>query len=271
MFQSCWSSFFCKENNRIFKLSLVLFSERRTSDREVFDRIISVVDDDDSDHSDIGELNDSDAATTESADHKDRAITPVKDRLHDTKADEESDKPDSDDKDSKHDTKTAPAINNNNNNNNNTIKTGSDSNPTQPTPRPKIWSVMDVLGNKDIASTTKSSTQTSAPASVCSRPTNGPAFLNAHQATPNFRPGQYPMGFNGYPFSFCHTTLSYPYTLNAGTAAKTELSMSHVAAIRASEQAFKDGLVEKAARMQTGLFSPARELDGMRVRSKIVL
>ena len=241
-----------------------MFLERRTSDREAFDRIISVVDDDDSDHSDIGELNDSDNTTNDTSDPKDRARTPIKDRLQDEKADSDTDKPDNEDKDFKHDTKTTT--------NNNSIKTGSDNSSNQQTPpKPKIWSVMDVLGNKENSSSTKTSTHTSLPVNISSRHPNGPAFLNAHPSTPNFRPGQYPLGFNGYPFSFSHATLSYPYSLSAATAAKSELSMSHVAAIRASEQAFKDGLVEKAARMQSGLFSPARELDGMRVRSKIVL
>lgn len=186
----------------------------------------------------------------------------MKERLQEQKSDNESEKADDEDKSYKNDTKP---INNN-------IKSGSDSNSNQQTTRPKIWSVMDVLGNKENnTSSSKTPTQNSPPASICSRQTNGPAFLNAHQASPNFRPGQYPVGFNAYPFSFSHTTLSYPYTLSASSAAKSELNMSHVAAIRASEQAFKEGLVEKAARMQTGLFSPARELDGMRVRSKIVL
>lgn len=237
------------------------FSDRRGSDREAFDRIISVVDDDDDDdHSDIGELNDSDHTNTDTSDNKDRSSTPVKDRLQDHKSDSDSEKADDDERDLKSDVKTT--------NNNN--KPGNENNFQQQTPRPKIWSVMDVLSSKDNSSSTKSSNNNSAPATICSRP-NGPAFLNAHPATPNFRPGQYPLGFNGYPFSFSHTTLSYPYTLSAATAAKSELTMSHVAAIRASEQAFKEGLVEKAARMQNGLFSPARELDGMRVRSKIVL
>ena len=71
-----------------------MFLERRTSDREAFDRIISVVDDDDSDHSDIGELNDSDNTTNDTSDPKDRARTPIKDRLQDEKADSDTDKPD---------------------------------------------------------------------------------------------------------------------------------------------------------------------------------
>ena len=136
--------------------------------------------------------------------------------------------------------------------------------------RPKIWSVLDVLGSKDSSSGSSSSTQTS-PAVVCSRQTNGPSYLNVHQMNQNFRNGQFPVGYNGYPFSLSHTTLSYPYTLSASTASKAELSMKHAAAVRATEQAFKEGLVEKAARMQERIFSPARDLDGLRVGGKMVL
>ncbi|WAR12232.1 ARA-like protein [Mya arenaria] len=235
-----------------------------TSDREAFERIISVDDDDDESHDGIDDL---ELTNPKSLDLS-SARSP--DRLHDDKSDDEratarSRNSDGDDEDDE------GKDNKSKNSNNNNFKSDSTHSSSEQPTRPKIWSVMDVLGNTENSSASKSSSpQNSPPAVVCSRQTSAPAFLNAHTSHP-FRPGQYPVGLNGYPFSFSHTTLSYPYSLSASTAAKSEMSMSHLAAIRASEQAFKEGLVEKAARMQTGLFSPARELDGLRVRSKVML
>lgn len=226
----------------------------------MFDRIISVDDDDDSDQSDdgdIGEINN----INEKIENRDSVAL----RLQDPKSNDD----DSNEK------KTGSKDNNTpGDGDEKSVKRANDSNgESSQTTRPKIWSVMDVLGNKENTSSkdSQNSPQSSPPAVVCSRQANGPAFLNAHQTNQALRAGQFPVGFSGYPFSFSHTTLSYPYTLSASTAAKAELNMKHVAALRASEQAFKEGLVEKAARMQTGIFSPARELDGMRVNGKVML
>jgi hypothetical protein len=230
----------------------------------VFDRIISVDDDDEdsdqSDAGDIGELSHRRDSLHDKHEHRENVAL----RLQDPKANTDAEK----DTGSKDSNKTVSSEVKNSLKRAND-STGDSSHP----PRPKIWSVMDVLGNKENTSSkdSQNSPQSSPPAVVCSRQANGPAFLNAHPSSQTFRGGQLPLGFNGYPFSFSHTTLSYPYTLSASTAAKAELNMKHVAAIRASEQAFKEGLVEKAARMQSGIFSPARELDGMRVSGKVML
>jgi len=259
------------------------FSERRsTSEREVFDRIISVDDDDeDDDISDAPDVDDHDSLHEKSLDLSTSRLdrSPERLPLHTDRTSEQGEatrsKSDEDDDDSDVDTDSDKSQSKSKNNNNNTAKCDSNSvsaSVPQNT-RPKIWSVMDVLGNKDSSTNSRkssSSPQSSPPAVICSRQTSGPAFLNAHHAQA-FRAGTYPLGLNGYPFSFSHTTLSYPYALSGSTSAKSDLTMSHVAAIRASEQAFKEGLVEKAARMQSGLFSPARELDGLRVRNKIVM
>ncbi|KAH3855218.1 homeobox protein caupolican-like [Dreissena polymorpha] len=235
---------------------------RHSSDREVFERIISVDDDDDSDRSELGDGDDLDR-TSEKLLNLSRDSE--SERLHDYKNSNERDG-----LVSKSPRETNVEAVDENAINNNVNKEKNDAVANGPT-RPKIWSVMDVLGNKDSSSSTKSSTpQNSSPAIVCSRQINGPAFLNAHHNSQNFRVGQYPMGLNGYPFSFSHATLSYPYTLTTATAA-AKSDLSHMAALRADAQAFKEGLVEKATRLQPGIFSPARELDGLRVRSKIVL
>lgn len=232
---------------------------RSVSDREVFDRIISVDEDDDSDISDVGDIDDIPNSSRDGINEKPDDTEDVTVRLQEQK----DDKKEIEGKE----TGTKDTGNSGNSVNTNS-KRASDSNIESQAPRPKIWSVMDVLANKDNSNSKCSPTanQSSPPAVVCSRP----AFLNAHPTNQAFRGTQFPMGFNGYPFSFSHTTLSYPYTLTASSAAKAELSMKHVAAIRASEQAFKEGLAEKA-RMQNGLFSPARELDGMRVSGKVML
>lgn len=228
----------------------------------MFERIISVDDDDDSDRSELGDGDDLDRASEKLLN---LSRDSESERLHDSKINNETDGLVS--KSPRETTGEAVdenAINNNvNKEKNDTVANGPS--------RPKIWSVMDVLGNKDSPSSSKSSApQNSPPAIVCSRQTNGPAFLNAHHNSQSFRMGQYPIGLNGYPFSFSHTTLSYPYSLTTATAA-AKSDLSHMAALRADAQAFKEGLVEKAARLQPGIFSPARELDGLRVRSKIVL
>ncbi|XP_045193325.2 iroquois-class homeodomain protein IRX-6-like [Mercenaria mercenaria] len=239
-------------------------SSRSVSDREVFDRIISVDDDDDdSVQSDVGDISEISPRRDNNLNDKTENRDNVALRLQDPKGDADTEK-----ETGSKDTDAADASEDKN------LKRANDTNgESSHTPRPKIWSVMDVLGNKENASSkdSQNSPQSSPPAVVCSRQTNGPAFLNAHPTNQTFRGGQFPVGFSGYPFSFSHTTLSYPYTLSASTAAKAELNMKHVAAIRASEQAFKEGLVEKAARIQTGIFSPARELDGMRVSGKVML
>lgn len=237
---------------------------RSVSDREVFDRIISVDDDDDSDQSDAGDISGDISGEINNLNEKLENREKVALRLQDPKSNTEDS---SEKKTGSKDTHTVEESEVK------SLKRANDSSgESSQTTRPKIWSVMDVLGNKEnTSSKERTSPQSSPPAVVCSRQANGPAFLNAHQTNQTFRGGQFPVGFNGYPFSFSHTTLSYPYTLSASTAAKAELSMKHVAAIRASEQAFKEGLVEKAARMQTGIFSPARELDGMRVSGKVML
>lgn len=243
---------------------IIIFSDasRSVSDREVFDRIISVDDDDDeSDQSDVGDLGEISPRRDNNISSKIDSRENVTMRLQES----------TDDGNGSDATETGSnKTNTKNDGHDNNSKLATDSTGESQTPRPKIWSVMDVIGNKENTGS-KGSPQSSPPAVVCSRQANGPAFLNAHPTNQSFRGAQFPVGFNGYPFSFSHTTLSYPYTLSASTAAKAELNMKHVAAIRASEQAFKEGLVEKAARMQTGIFSPARELDGMRVSGKVIL
>lgn len=245
-------------------------TRRINPDRETFDRIISVdedeEDDDDnqSDQSDIGDTEINESVI-------DRKYNSVGDRntasmrLHDAvTGGDNATKSVSEDSTRENETKSLKMTNNS--------KNARDSNAKPQMARPKIWSVLDVLANKDTSNfkTSPQSSQNTA-AVVCSRQTHGPAFLNAHQANQNFRSTQFPMGFNGYPFSFSHTTLSYPYTLSAATGAKSEMSTKHATALNVGEQSFKEGLVEKVARMQGGIFSPARELDGLRVGGKIVL
>lgn len=232
---------------------------REVSEREVFDRIISVDEDDDSDISDVGEVDEIQTHRTNGVDEKSSEREDANERLTEHK---DSLKESNDKETGTSETDKSADVSHS------SSKRPSDSSLESQAPRPKIWSVMDVLGNKDSSNSKSSPTpnQSSPPAVVCSRP----AFLNAHPTSQGFRASQFPVGFNGYPFSFSHTTLSYPYTLTASTAAKAELSMKHVAAIRASEQAFKESLAEKA-RLQSGLFSPARELDGMRVSGKVML
>ncbi|KAK3579018.1 hypothetical protein CHS0354_034817 [Potamilus streckersoni] len=155
------------------------------------------------------------------------------------------------------------------------FKTGSSESSTNSnTPRPKIWSVTDFLGNsKNESSNSKSANSA---AVVCSRQkqdsfstfSTSAAFIGYQSASQSLRSGQFSAAL-GYPLSLSHTTLSYPYSLPSSTSGKSGLGFHH-AAFRMPE---KDNLIDKHthARLQNGLFSPARELDGLRVGSKVVM
>lgn len=262
-------------------IHLITDGNRSHHERDRLDRIISV-DDDESDQSDLGDLDDlehcKDDLINRGGEDKENADNRLE-RL-DSRCNIAIMGQTSDERENGLDVKSQGLCDSNESNSNNSGKSlnstniSNSSNNSEGGPqvnRPKIWSVIDVLGkDKDKDNSTHSgspSAQTSPPAVVCSRQTNGPSFLNIHQTNQHFRSGQFPVGYGGYPLSLSHTTLSYPYTLSASTAAKADINMkqAHAAALRATEQAFKEGLTDKAVRMQGRIFSPARELDVLRV------
>ena len=142
-------------------------------------------------------------------------------------------------------------------------------------PRPKIWSITNFLGSSKDGCSSQSSKSSDTPAIVCSRQTNKLPYLNYSQSSdglrlPNGHP-QFAVGLQGIPLSLNQTTLSYPYTLSSATTNKADTNMQHHATIRATEQAIKEEILKKAVRMQNGIFSPARQLDDIRVGKKMVL
>lgn len=143
-------------------------------------------------------------------------------------------------------------------------------------PRPKIWSITDFLGNSKEGRSSQTSKSPDTPAIVCSRQTNKLSYLNFSQSSEGIRVpnghAQFSVGLPGLPLSLNQTTLSYPYTLSSATQNKSDSNMQHTpSSLRATEQALKEELFKKAARMQNGIFSPARQLDDIRVGKKMVL
>ncbi|XP_067651547.1 homeobox protein araucan-like [Haliotis asinina] len=123
-----------------------------------------------------------------------------------------------------------------------------------PTPRPKIWSISEVLQS----TTSSSATNTSRPATISTQARPNSGYLYLPTSSPSWAAGRYP-GVAHHPLSLAHTTLSYPYSLSTHTAAKPSLA-SAAAQVRSLE-ALREG--EKALR-PNGLFSPARDIDGIR-------
>ena len=214
------------------------------------EKIISV-DDDESDHSDIGEISEPDADDQDSAKY----------RL--------CEKPDTN-------------SNVNSNTDGESKKTSGTQEAESPSvsesesqPRPKIWSISNFLGNSKGECSSQSSKSPDTPAIVCSRQTNKLAYLNFSQSGEGLRVpnghAQFAFGLQGLPLSLNQTTLSYPYTLSSSAGGKSDSSLQHTAALRSSEQAFKEELMKKAARLQNGIFSPARQIDDIRVGKKMIL
>ena len=220
------------------------------------EKIISV-DDDESEHSDIGEMSEPDADDQDIA--KYRLCEKTDSNLNsDLAGERKNSNPEtvktSDIQESKTQTQSV---------------SGSESQP-----RPKIWSITDFLGNSKGECSSQSSKSSDTPAIVCSRQTNKLAYLNFSQSSEGLRVpnghAQFSLGLQGLPLSLNQTTLSYPYTLSSSSGNKSDSSLHHAAALR-SEQAFKEELVKKAARIQNGIFSPARQIDDIRVGKKMIL
>ena len=247
-------------NNLLKCISCI--ADTNQSNKDVLDRIISV--DDDEDDSDNAELADLDSHSETSITESSKPISQLNNNGSDNQhflvngaASDSGTTPDSD---------KSPKMSTENERSNNSGSEGQNN-------RPKIWSVTDFLVHKDSdSSDSSSSSTTTTPAIVCSRQPSSAQLLNFHQTNQSMRNGHFPVGFRGYPLSLTHSTLSYPYSLSTSTDTKSDLNLkhAHAAALRA-EQAFKEGLVQRSAKLQNGLFSPARELDGLRVGGKIVL
>ena len=219
------------------------------------EKIISV-DDDESDHSDIGETSEPDVDDQDSAKY----------RL--------CEKPDSN--------SNVNSTGERRNSDGESIKTSGTQEAESPSvsesesqPRPKIWSISNFLGNSKGECSSQSSKSPDTPAIVCSRQTNKLAYLNFSQSGEGLRVpnghAQFAFGLQGLPLSLNQTTLSYPYTLSSSAGHKSDSSLQHTAALRSSEQAFKEELMKKAARLQNGIFSPARQIDDIRVGKKMIL
>ncbi|XP_041375865.1 homeobox protein caupolican-like isoform X2 [Gigantopelta aegis] len=127
--------------------------------------------------------------------------------------------------------------------------------------RPKIWSISEVLQSSSSSSGGSGSTSSasaSRPASISSQarpvPSSGYFFLPASSSS--WVAGRYTG--NSYPLSLSQTTLSYPYSLSTHTASKPGLGASHVRGL----ESLRDG--EKGLGQNSMLFSPARDIDGLR-------
>lgn len=217
------------------------------------EKIISV-DEDESEHSDIGDI-------TDSEDHDSDRL-----RLAETKDSNSNSRTTDADEVSR--TTESKAVND-------LQETNTPVSEAESQPRPKIWSITNFLGNSKDGCSSQSSKSSDTPAIVCSRQTSKMTYLSYSQSSDGIRVpnghAQFAMGLQGIPLSLNQTTLSYPYTLSSATVNKSDANMQHSAALRATEQAIKEELIKKAARMQNGLFSPARQLDDVRVGKKMVL
>ncbi|KAK6185878.1 hypothetical protein SNE40_008019 [Patella caerulea] len=126
---------------------------------------------------------------------------------------------------------------------------------TEQSSRPKIWSISEFL-HKTSSSSSSSSSRPAA-ISTHARPphTSGLFYLPGNPSA--WSSGRY-HGVHPYPMSLSHSTISYPYSITSHAAGKSPLTSP--ANIRALDS-FKDG--EKLMRPNV-LFSPARDLDGLR-------
>ena len=217
------------------------------------EKIISV-DEDESEHSDIGDISDSDDHVTHRLQSRDTEGS--NSNRDSTNADNGS--------------RNTESKGDNGSQDSHTPVSEGDSQP-----RPKIWSITNFLGSSKDGCSSQSSKSPDTPAIVCSRQTNKLPYLNYSQSSDGLRVpnghAQFAVGLQGIPFSLNQTTLSYPYTLSSATTNKTEAHMQNQATLRATEQAIKEEILKKAVRMQNGLFSPARQLDDIRVGKKMVL
>lgn len=146
-------------------------------------------------------------------------------------------------------------------------------------PRPKIWSVSQFLVNSP-SSSNDSNSNSSSPVggvsgssgskSVATVLTSGnrlhpsPGYLYLQSASQSWNGGRYG-ALSAYPISMSHTTLSYPYTLSTHTSSKTALGVASAAVHNAASVELLHS-ADKLASTQKGLFSPARDIDGMRNR-----
>lgn len=146
-------------------------------------------------------------------------------------------------------------------------------------PRPKIWSVSQFLvnspsssndsnsnSNSPVGGASGSSSSKSVPTGLTSgsRLHPSPGYLYLQSASQSWNGGRY-SALSAYPISMSHTTLSYPYTLSTHTSSKTALGVASTAVHNAASVELLHS-AEKLSTTQKGLFSPARELDGMRNR-----
>lgn len=163
-------------------------------------------------------------------------------------------------------------------NSNHNSQSRNDRDTTSP-PRPKIWSVSQFLVNSP-SSSNDSNSNSSSPVggvsgssgskSVATVLTSGnrlhpsPGYLYLQSASQSWNGGRYG-ALSAYPISMSHTTLSYPYTLSTHTSSKTALGVASAAVHNAASVELLHS-ADKLASTQKGLFSPARDIDGMRNR-----
>ncbi|XP_029645275.2 iroquois-class homeodomain protein irx-3-like [Octopus sinensis] len=145
--------------------------------------------------------------------------------------------------------------------------------------RPKIWSVSQFLVNSP-SSSSESNSSSSSPVGGASggvpvgktvpvftsgnRLHPSPGYLYLQSASQTWNGGRYG-ALSAYPISMSHTTLSYPYSLSTHTSSKTALGVAATAVHSAASVELLHN-AEKLASSQKGLFSPARDIDGMRNR-----
>ena len=163
-------------------------------------------------------------------------------------------------------------------NSNHNSQSRNDRDTTSP-PRPKIWSVSQFLVNSP-SSSNDSNSNSSSPVGGASgssgsksvatvltsnnRLHSSPGYLYLQSASQSWNGGRYGP-FSAYPISMSHTTLSYPYTLSTQTSSKTTLGVASTAVHNAASVELLHS-ADKLATTQKGLFSPARDIDGMRNR-----
>lgn len=147
-----------------------------------------------------------------------------------------------------------------------TFNVGQSSNERDIQTRPKIWSVSDFL-----QSSTKSSMDTSNTTTVKSSHSKPPTssvsggYFYLPSSSHSWVPGRYG-SLSSYPLSISHSTLSYPYTLSSHTSTKQTLT-NNVSSLSDTDRNSSAKLV----RPSNGLFSPARDIDGIRNGGEFVV
>jgi hypothetical protein len=147
--------------------------------------------------------------------------------------------------------------------------------------RPKIWSVSDLVSGKSNGSDLTSGgrlSSSSGPAVVISNSQHGhqpktqnggTGYFYLPTSSHSWGAGRYG-ALGSYPLPITHTTLSYPYTLSSNTPTKAGLGggPGGMPGLVGIESLHRDAMAEKLARSTNGIFSPARELDGIRPAGK---